>query len=152
MRRALGRRSGEYFFKETKSRTSRRSIPLPRVCVDALRAHRRRQLEERLAAGAEWQDQDLVFSTPTGQPLGRSEVSRQFTLVQERAGAAHRRLYDCRHTVASLLLAQGVSARVVMESLGYSSLALTTDTYTHVLPTLMRDAADATDRALRPTK
>jgi hypothetical protein len=76
VRRALERRDGEYVFKETKSRTSRRSIPLPRVCADGLRAHRKRQLEERLAAGSEWQDHDLVFSTPTGHPLGRSEVSR----------------------------------------------------------------------------
>jgi integrase len=152
VRRALERRDGEFFFKETKSRTSRRSIPLPGVCADALRAHRRRQLEERLASAAEWQDGDLVFSTPTGEPLDRSEVSRQFGLLQEQAGVAHRRLYDCRHPAASLLLAQGVSPRVVMETLGHSSFALTMDTYTHVLPPLMRDAADAMDRALRATK
>jgi len=151
VRRALERRDGEYVFKETKSRASRRSIPLPRVCADGLRAHRRRQLEERLASGREWQDHDLVFSTPTGHPLGRSEVSLQFKLLQERAGVAHRRLYDCRHTAASLLLAQGVSARVVMETPGHSSFALTMDTYRHVLPVLMRDAADAMDRALRPS-
>jgi integrase len=152
VRRALERRDGEFVFKETKSRNSRRSIPLPGVCADALRSHRRRQLEERLAAGAEWQDGDLVFATPTGEPLDRSEVSRQFGLLQEQAGVAHRRLYDCRHTAASLLLAQGVSPRVVMETLGHSSFALTMDTYTHVLPTLMRDAADAMDRALRSTR
>jgi site-specific recombinase XerD len=61
---------------------------------------------------------------------------------------AHHRLYDCRHTAASFLLAQGVAPRVVMEVLGRSSFALTMDTYTHVLPTVMRDAADAMDRAL----
>jgi integrase len=66
-------------------------------------------------------------------------VSRQFGLLQEQAGVAQRRLYDCRHTAASLLLAQGVSPRVVMETLGHSSFAPTMDTYTHVLPTLMRD-------------
>ena len=60
----------------------------------------------------------------------------------------HHRLYDCRHTAASFLLAQGVAPRVVMEVLGHSSFALTMDTYTHVLPALMRDAADAMDRAL----
>jgi len=75
-------------------------------------------------------------------------VSRQFSLLQEGAAVAHRRLYDCRHTAGSVLLAQGVSARVVMGTLGHSSFALTMDTYTHVLPTLMRDAADAMDRAM----
>ena len=61
---------------------------------------------------------------------------------------AHHRLYDCRHIAASFLLAQGVAPRVVMEVLGRSSFVLTMDTYTHVLPTLMRDAAEARDRAL----
>jgi integrase len=152
VRRALERRDGQYHFKETKSRTSRRNIPLPKVCALSLRAHRRRQLEERLVAGAEWQDHDLVFSSVFGLPLHRSEVSRQFSLLQEKAGVAHRRLYDCRHTAASMLLAQGVAPRVVMETLGHSSYALTMDTYTHVMPTLMRDAADAMDRALRRPK
>jgi len=110
------------------------------------------EVQKRLLAGAEWQDHDLVFSSPLGLPLHRSEVSRQFGVLQEKAGVAHRRLYDCRHTAASLLLAQGVSPRVVMETLGHSSYALTMDTYTHVMPALMRDAADAMDRALRPPR
>ena len=90
----------------------------------------------------------MVFTGPVGEPLNRTEVSRRFRLLQERAGVAHHRLYDCRHTAASLLLAQGVSPRVVMEVLGHSSFALTMDTYTHVMPTLMRDGAQAMDRAL----
>ena len=149
VRRTLDRLDGRYVFKEPKSRTSRRTIPLPAVCVEALRAHRKHQLEERLVAGPEWEDWDLVFVTPLGRPLSRTEVSRQFGSLQERAGVAHHRLYDSRHTAASLLLAQGVSARVVMEILGHSSFALTMDTYTHVMAPLMRDAADAMDRALR---
>jgi integrase len=121
------------------------------VCLQSLRAHRRRQLEERLIAGPLWEDVGLVFSTPTGGHLGRTEVSRRFGLLQKRAGVGHHRLYDCRHTAASLLLAQGVAPRVVMEVLGHSSYTLTMDTYTHVMPVLLRDAADAMDRALRPT-
>jgi integrase len=146
---ALERRPGGYAFKEPKSRTSRRSIPLPAICVEALVEHRRRQAEERVAAGEHWIPLELVFSTTTGQPLNRTEMSRQFTRLLESAGVLHHRLYDCRHTAATLLLAQGVPARVVMETLGHSSYALTMDTYTHVLPSVMRDAADAMDRALR---
>ncbi|HMC40341.1 MAG TPA: tyrosine-type recombinase/integrase [Acidimicrobiales bacterium] len=78
-------------------------------------------------------------------------MSRQFSSLLERAGVEHRRLYDCRHTAASLLLAQGVAPGVVMETLGHSSYALTMETYTHVMPEVMRDAANAMDRALRPT-
>jgi integrase len=148
VRKALERRGGAYTFKEPKSRTSRRTIALPSICVDALLAHRRRQAVERLAAGAHWQAFDLVFTTPLGTPLNRTEMSRQFTKILEAACVEHRRLYDCRHTAATLLLAQGIPARVVMETLGHSSIALTMNTYTHVLPSLLRDAADAMDRAL----
>jgi len=148
VRQVLERHGGEWSFKEPKSRTSRRTIPLPRVCVDQLVAHRHRQLFERRSAEV-WEDNDLVFCTQTGTPLDRSEMSRRFTRLQQAAGVGHHRLYDCRHTAASFLLAQGVSPRVVMEVLGHSSFALTMDTYTHVLPALMRDAADAMDRALR---
>jgi integrase len=149
VRRTLERQDGRYVFKEPKSRTSRRVIPLPVICVEALRSHRKHQLEERLAAGPEWEDWDLVFTTPFGRPLSRTEVSRQFSRLQEKAGVPHHRLYDSRHTAASLLLAQGVAPRVVMEVLGHSSFALTMDTYTHVMAPLMREAADAMDRALR---
>ena len=117
------------------------------MCAEQLAAHRHRQLFERRSAEA-WEDNDLVFCANNGAPLDRSEVSRRFSKLQERAGVAHRRLYDCRHTAASFLLAQGVAPRVVMEVLGHSSFALTMDTYTHVMPALMRDAADAMDRAL----
>lgn len=150
VRRALDRRrANDFRFKVTKSRRSRRTIPLPDVCVQALLQHRRRQAQERLAATA-WKDHNLVFTTRTGGPLDRTQVSRQFTRLLATAGVEHRRLYDCRHTAASLLLAQGVAPRVVMETLGHSSYALTIETYTHVMPEVMRDAADAMDRALRP--
>ncbi len=150
VRRALERRPGGFAFKEPKSRTSRRTVPLPGICVEALMAHRLRQAEESVIAGEHRSDLDLVFSTPTGEPLNRTEMSRQFTGLLAAAGVPHRRLYDCRHTAATLLLAQGVPPRVVMETLGHSSYALTMDTYTHVLPSVMRQAADAMDRALAP--
>lgn len=149
VRRTLDRQDGRYVFNEPKSRTSRRTLLLPAVCVEALKAHRRRQLEERLAAGEEWEDWDLVFTTPIGQPLSRTNVSYHFGVLQQHAGVPHHRLYDSRHTAASLLLAQGVSPRVVMEVLGHSSFALTMDTYTHVMEPLRRDAAEAMDRALQ---
>src|SRR6266851_403220 len=109
VRKALDRRrANDFEFKKPKSRRSRRSIPLPDVCVQALVRHHRRQSEERLSAGETWTDHDLVFTTRSGGPLDRSQVSRQFTDLLKRAGVAHRRLYDCRHTAASLLLVQGV--------------------------------------------
>lgn len=97
-----------------------------------------------------WQNLDLVFCSEVGAPLHRSEMSRQFALLLKRSGVAHHRLYDCRHTAASLLLAQGVSPRVVMETLGHSSYSLTMDTYADVYASVLRDAAAAMDRALAP--
>jgi integrase len=151
VRRVLAREDGQWFFREPKSRTGRRAVPLPGVCAEALKAHRKRQLEERMLAGELWEQWDLVFTTLHGRPLCRTEVSHEFSTLQRRAGVSHHRLYDSRHTAASLLLAQGVSPRVVMEILGHSSFALTMDTYTHVMTPLLRDAAEAMDRALRRT-
>lgn len=131
-----------------KTQRSRRTIPLPVVCSRALRRHRKKQTEERLAAGEWWQDSGLVFTTGQGAPLDERNVIRHFDRLQERAGVERHRLYDARHTAATLLLAQGVPARVVMETLGHSSFQLTMDTYTHVMPVLMSEAADAMDRAL----
>ena len=148
VRHALERRPEGYALKQPKSRTSRRKIPLPETCAAALAEHRRRQHAEQQAAGAAWTDLDLLFSTTTGEPLHRTEVSRQFKKLLESAGMPSRRLYDCRHTAATFPLAQGVSPRVMMEILGHSSFSLTMDTYAHVLPELMRDAATAMDRVL----
>ena len=75
-------------------------------------------------------------------------VSRPFHRLPEQAGMATMRFHDLRHSCASLLLAQGVAPRVVMETLGHSRISVTLDTYTHVLPALQREAADAMDRAL----
>jgi integrase len=112
--------------------------------------HRRRQREERLAAGPRWCEHGLVFTTKVGTPVDAAAASRRFGRLQDDAGVTRHRLYDTRHTAASLLLAQGVAARVVMEVLGHSTYQLTMDTYSHVMPTLLQDAADAMDRALAP--
>lgn len=133
---------------EPKTKSSRRALTLPDVVVRQLRAHRARQLQERLGAGALWQDLDLVFATYEGRPLAATHVlAGSFRSVREAAGIGPMRFHDLRHSAATLLLAQGVPQRVVMEQLGHSTLAMT-QKYTHVLPQLMNDAAAAMDRAL----
>lgn len=133
---------------EPKTKSSRRVLTLPDVVVRALRAHRSRQIQERLAAGAAWQDADFVFTTYQGRPLQASHMlAGSFRRVREAAGIGPMRFHDLRHSAATLLLAQGVPQRVVMEQLGHSTLAMT-QKYTHVLPQLMNDAAAAMDRAL----
>jgi integrase len=125
-----------------KTRRSRRTVPLPNACVDALKAHRERQDKERADLGKAWTDTGLVFTTSVGTAIEPRNISRSFEQLCHRAKLRRIRLHDLRHTCATLLLVQGVSARVVMEILGHSQIAVTMNTYTHVVPELQRDAVD----------
>ena len=127
---------------------ARRSLVLPEVAKSALKAHRVRQLEERLVAGSRWKESGLVFTTRLGTPLDSRNVSREFHRLLREAGLPSIRLHDLRHTAATLLLAQGVAPRTIMEILGHSQVSLTLNTYSHVLPGLKRDAARKMDAAL----
>jgi integrase len=82
-----------------------------------------------------------VFASSVGTPLEPRNVTRQFKALLKAAGLPDIRLHDLRHSCATLLLAQGVSPRVVMETLGHSQVSLTLNTYSHVLPALQREAA-----------
>ena len=137
---ALARVGGKLQFIEPKSRQSRRVIPLHDGLIAALKAHRRRQLEERLLAGAQWVDNGLVFTTGKGTPLEPRALNKDFDRIIAKAGLRRVRLHDLRHACASFLLAQGVHPRVVMELLGHSQISLTMDTYSHVMPDAMREA------------
>lgn len=132
-----------------KTERSRRTLPIPRMVLDALRSHRKRQLEERLQAGSEWQDTGYVFTSFVGTPLDGQNVLKAFRLVLANAELPiTTRLHDLRHGAATFLLAQGVPARVVMSILGHSQIALTMDTYSHVLDPMLQDAASKMDDIL----
>jgi integrase len=133
---------------EPKTARSRRGIVLPPYVVESLRAHRSRQVQERLLAGSRWQETGLVFTTAIGTPLDGGSVTHRFQRMLERAGLPRLRFHDLRHACASLLLAQGVHPRVVMEILGHSQISLTMNTYSHVIPALQREAADRMDAVL----
>jgi integrase len=126
---------------EPKSSRSRRTIALPGVAVKALNRCRVRQLEARMAAGKRWQDSGFVFTTPTGTVLDPRNLTRHFKAILTTNNLPPIRLHDLRHSCATLMLAQGVSPRVVMETLGHSQVSLTLNTYSHVLPALQEDAA-----------
>lgn len=135
-------------FGPPKSARSRRSIPLPGTSVRVLRTHRTRQVAEMLALGPAWDDSGLVFTSLIGTVIEPRNLSRFFDELIAKAGVRRIRLHDLRHTCASLQFAQGVPARVVMDVLGHSQLAMTTDLYSHVMPTALAEAAAAMDRAL----
>ncbi len=146
VRHAMQRVDGKPTFVEPKTNRSRRTISMPASVVTALRGHKVRQLEERLLAGSRWQDWSLVFCSTIGTPLDGSNVTHRFQKHLERAGLPHQRFHDLRHCCASLLLTQDVHPRVVMEILGHSQISLTMNTYSHVVPSLGREAAELMDR------
>ena len=152
VRQALQRIDGKLRLTPPKTKRSRRTIALPQTVVAALRMHRARQLQERLLAGSRWHDSGLVFTTTIGTPLEPRNVTRDFQRILAKAGLPRIRLHDLRHGCATLLLAQGVQPRVVMDILGHSTISVTMDTYSHVLATMRRDAADQIDAVLAEQK
>jgi len=148
VRRQLLRRAGTVTFTDPKTARGRRTLDLPASLVAALRKHRARQLEERLVAGDQWLDGDLVFSTPAGGPLDGTQVTKHLQQLARAAGIRGLRFHDLRHTCATLLLAQQVPARVVMELLGHSQISLTMNLYSHVIPALRKEAAERMESAL----
>lgn len=143
-------KSGDWYFGEPKTPRSRRRIPLPTSVVRALSEYRRRQAEGRLKAGAAYQNLDLVFATSEGQPLIRLNViQKHFKPILKRAKLPETlRLYDLRHTCATLLLAANENPKVVSERLGHSSITLTMDVYSHVLPDMQQGASDKLESLL----
>jgi len=131
VRHALQRVNGRLQLVETKTPRSRRTIPLPELAVRALR-----RAQDGPMVGTH------LFTTPSGSPLYGTAVYRDFLDATDAAGLPRIRFHSLRHTAASLLLAQGTHPRVVMEMLGHSTIALTMNTYSHVIPALERDAAD----------
>jgi integrase len=127
-------------FDEPKSKRSRRLVTLEPVTVAALRTHRARQLEERLAIGGGYRDEDLVFCGVDGAPLNPATVSRNFDTLVGEAGLPRISLHGLRHTFATLALLDGIPSKVVAEVLGHSSTTVTDDIYTHVTPGMQADA------------
>jgi integrase len=126
----------------TKTAHSRRMIALDPATVAALRDHRRRQLEERLAWGPAWQDHGLVFTREDGQPLSPPTITRSLARIATEAGLPPIRVHDLRHSYATAALGAGVPAKVISERLGHASVAITLDTYSHVSPGLDEQAAN----------
>jgi integrase len=154
LQRMGGKRFGEsgkskLVFQEPKTDRSRRTLHLPETIVLALRRHRTAQLHERLLAGSRWCDHGLVFPNTIGNPLEPRDAVADFKRILAKAGLpACIRFHDLRHSAASLLLAQGVQLRAIMELLGHSSIALTANTYSHILPSVMQDMAEKMDAVL----
>ncbi|MFF5758963.1 tyrosine-type recombinase/integrase [Streptomyces longwoodensis] len=153
VRRNVQRIRRELIFGTPKTTRSIRTVSLPRRCVQALTEHRAAQERERAVAGPKWkptegQPAGLIFTTSTGRVIDPRGLNRMLTILCRDAKVRRVRVHDLRHTCASLLLAQGVDARTIMETLGHSTITMTLDTYAHVMGTTLRAAAEQMDEAL----
>jgi len=135
---------------DTKTRKSRRTIPLTPQAVEALRRHLKRQLAQIEARGDLYEDQGLVFTTEVGTLINPSNLrQRSLAPLLKKAGLPHIRFHDLRHTCATLLLLKGVHPKFVQELLGHATIAITLDTYSHVLPSMGNQTADAMEAVLQ---
>jgi integrase len=139
---------GELYEDTTKSGRAR-PVPLPLICLAALRWRRMRQTEAARLKGAELAPSSYVFTTRTGRPIDPQNVNRSFFRITAAAGLRRIRLHDARHGCATLLTAAGVAPRVVMEILGHSQISITMDVYTHLTSDTQREAISHMDRLLR---
>ena len=105
VRRSIHRvRGGGLIYEEPKSKRSQRTLALPLPLVAELHRHKAAQLGERMLAGSEWHDEDLVFAQPNGRPIDKKTDYDDWTRLLQKAGVRHVRLHDGRHTAATLLL------------------------------------------------
>ena len=149
VRRTLTRNGTGHVLGEPKTKKSRRTVRLIQRVVEALRTHRARQAQEKLRVGSLYQDQDLVFAGFNGGLINPSNLrQRSFKPLLKRAGLPQITFNDLRHTCASLLFQRNVHPELVQELLGHASVAITLDTYSHMLPGMGSEAADAIGEAL----
>lgn len=143
IRRSLQRQSrgAGLVFVEPKSSRGRRTVPLPPQTVAVLAVHRKELDREREQAGDSWQENDLVFPSPIGHPRDMAYLSFTFHRGLASAGLPRLRIHDLRHTAATHLLNNRVHPKVVQDLLGHSTIAITLDTYSHVLPALAKEAS-----------
>ncbi len=129
-----------YVISDTKTAASRRKILFPPLVRDLLTRHREQQITLRERAQKTWQEQGLVFSSRVGTIINPNYVGEELRAVLERAHLPRMRFHDLRHSTATLLLGEGVHPKVVQELLGHSTIRMTLDTYSHVLPSLHQEA------------
>jgi integrase len=152
VRRTLAITKNGPVFTSPKTSGSRRSVKLTRKAIEALKGHLERQLAEIDRVGSLWNPGDshgLIFASETGEPLDRRVVTKsKFKPLPKRAGIPEIRFHDLRHTCATLLLTRNVNPKIVSEMLGHATIAITLDTYSHVLQNMRDQAAAAMEEAL----
>jgi integrase len=133
--------------KETKSGKDR-TVVLPAMVIDELRQHRLRQTEALLRIGVRLTDNQHVVAREDGEPLQPRSLTHASIKFLRRRGLQHIRLHDLRHTHATHMLKAGIHPKIAQERLGHSSVSVTTDLYSHVLPGMQAEAVNRIDEAM----
>ncbi len=140
-----------YVETETKTKLSRRSIVLIHFAIEALKQHKSKQLVIKQQAGDLWENHDYVFCSPTGTYLGPGHNALvQLKKLLEKAGLPDIRFHDLRHSAATALLSMDIHPKIVQEILGHSEIGMTMNIYSHVLPTMQKDAMGKLQNVLKP--
>lgn len=135
------KKGGGFYFSTPKTAKSNRPLTISAELLEALKVHRKEQLESKMQIRDVYRENGLVFPNEIGDPLLIGNLrKRYFDKIVEKAGLPKIRLYDLRHTSATMLLSEGEHPKVVAERLGHASTNLTLDTYSHVLPNMQKQA------------
>jgi integrase len=133
-------------FQEPKTARSRRAVVLPAFLRPYLDRQHLDQGSRRERLGSAWQEQDMVIDSGNGSPVNPVNLSGAWGRFVRRHALPPLRFHDLRHAHATLMLLQGVHPKIVSERLGHSSIGITLDIYSHVLPSMQSEAAEAFDQ------
>ena len=136
---------------QPKTERSRRSVSLPPSAVELFHRIRGAQIEEQLQYGGLWNNSGYVFTIPDGSPIDPDRISKEFPKLVKAHGLPHLTFHGLRHAHATLALTAGINPKIVSERLGHSSVAVTMDIYSHVLPGMQEEAALAVENLLERT-
>jgi len=136
----------ETIYEEPKTRRSKRSVVLPSFLRPHLERQRQNQAKRRAKLGRRWKETGHIVDRGNGEPVNPNNFSGRWTRCLSCRGLPPIRFHDLRHAHATLMLLQGVHPKIVSERLGHASIGITLDTYSHVLPSMQQEAADAFDQ------
>ena len=136
---------------DVKTPKSKRSLVLPKRAVAALQAHKKRQAAERLAAGAAWQDNNLVFCHEDGRMYTSDALNWRFGKMTRRAGIGHWHAHEGRHTAVSIMSSNGVPLQEISDTVGHKSTHVTETVYRHVIVPAIRGGATVMDQVFGRT-
>lgn len=135
---------------QLKTKTSYRTIKMDEDTMKLLKQHKKQQEKDKLKAGPDYEDMDLVCATSTGGPIKPSYLQTVFKRTCKKSGVKKISFHGLRHTHATLLLMDGIHPKIVQERLGHRSIQTTLDTYSHIIPGIQEVAATSIGKSMHP--